>query len=96
MVPFVPVEWEGEAAFVLNLGECGMAVQAMEILAPNLSVDFAFVLPQTRTRICGKARIAWSDRSGRAGLEFTRIPELQRHRLRRWALNGELKGSRPA
>ncbi len=80
----VHVNFDREAAFVLNLSEGGMAIQAMAVLEPGHSLDFSFPLPETSTAIHGQARIIWSDRSGRAGLLFTDMPALDRLQLRNW------------
>jgi hypothetical protein len=85
----VPLEWRGEPAFILNVSEYGIALQTMEILPTDCSVRFMFVLPDSRDEISGTGRIAWSDRSGRAGLEFTDVPGSQRDCLRRWAMECE-------
>ena len=55
-----------EPAFILNLSEDGMAIQAMEILQPGQLLPFAFPLPDTKGEVRGAARIVWSDRSGQA------------------------------
>lgn len=88
----VPLEWHGEPAFILNLSACGMALQAMEILPTDSSVRFRFVLPESKDEISGRGRIAWSDRSGRAGLEFTELSQAQRDRLTRWVMESERQG----
>jgi hypothetical protein len=82
--PVVYVNWTEEPAFLLNLSESGMAVQAMEILHPGRSLPFTFSLPDTSNEVRGVARIVWVDRSGRAGLQFLDIPEYDLFRLRQW------------
>jgi hypothetical protein len=80
----VYVSMLGESAFMLNLSERGMAVQAMEVLQPGCSLPVVFAIPETECEVQGLARIVWSDRSGRAGLEFTTVCELDQFRLRQW------------
>jgi PilZ domain len=82
----VHVSVPGEPAFILNLSERGMAIQAMEILEPGRTLHFAFPLPESGSRVEGVAKIVWADRSGRAGLEFTEIPEFDRFLLRQWVV----------
>ena len=84
--PIVYVDWPKQPAFLLNLSERGMAVQVMDVLDAGSSVPFAFPLPETSTEVRGVARIVWTDRSGRAGLEFVDIPEYDRFRLRQWVV----------
>jgi hypothetical protein len=82
--PLVYVDWPSEPAFLLNLSERGMAVQVTDVLRPGQSLPFAFPLPDTGAQVTGMARIVWTDRSGRAGLEFVDLPEYDRFRLRQW------------
>ncbi len=92
----VHVNFEREAAFVLNLSEGGMAIQAMDVLKPGHSLDFSFPLPDTSTAIHGHARIVWSDRSGRAGLIFTDMGPFDRLQLRNWVFAQQHGDPRPA
>jgi hypothetical protein len=87
--PVVYVSWTEEQAFLLNVSESGMAVQAMEILHPGRSLSFAFSLPDTSNEVRGMARIVWVDRSGRAGLQFLDVPEYDRFRLRQWIVQNQ-------
>jgi hypothetical protein len=82
--PVVYVRWPEETAFLLNVSESGMAVQAMAVLRPGLSLPFVFSLPGTGDEVRGIARIVWTDRSGRAGMQFVDVPEYDRFRLRQW------------
>jgi hypothetical protein len=89
-------------AFMLNLSECGMGIQAMDVLEPGRSVNFAFTLParlssigshndMTDNQLQVGARIAWSDRSGRAGLQFTQLSQSDRFRLHQWVVYNGVK-----
>lgn len=75
---------EGNPAFVVNLGEGGMAIQAMEVLEPGQSLDFLLPLPEGELEVKGKAVIVWSDHGGRAGLKFAEISEADLFQLRQW------------
>lgn len=85
--PLVFVNFSPESAFILNLSECGMAIQAMEVLEPGRSMDFSFALPETNSEVQGMAKVVWSDRSGRAGLKFEHLSEFDRLNLTRWVLS---------
>ena len=80
----VYVSWRAESAFILNLSEGGLAVQAMDVLRPGESLAFAFALPADGAELAGVVRVVWSDRSGRAGLQFVDLPEFDRFQLRKW------------
>ena len=80
----VYVNWPCEPAFILNLSDLGMGIQAMEVLEPGRSLSLAFPLPNSDGEIQGLARIVWADPSGRAGLEFLSVTEFDRLRLQRW------------
>jgi hypothetical protein len=80
----VYVSVPGESAFMLNVSEGGIAIQAMDIMKPGQSLPFAFPLPDTDIEVRGMATIVWSDRSGRAGLRFIEIGEFDRFQLQWW------------
>ena len=80
----VYVSWRAEPAFILNLSEGGMAVQAMEILSPGAALALSFPLPENGAELQGVARVVWSDLSGRAGLQFINLSEFDRYQLRQW------------
>lgn len=66
------VELPEERAFMLNVSDGGMAIQAMNILQPGSFVKFAVLPPGGAEQIEGSGKIVWSDKSGRAGVQFTR------------------------
>jgi hypothetical protein len=85
----VYVKTPHDSTFVLNLSESGMAIQAMEVLEPGCAVPFSLPLPKTDSEVKGMARVAWTDRSGRAGLEFTHLDETYRFRLKQWVIKNQ-------
>jgi hypothetical protein len=87
--PVIYVDWTEEAAFLLNVSESGMAVQAMEVLQPGRSLPFSFSLPDSGSQVRGEALIVWADRSGRAGLQFLDVPEYDHFCLRQWILQNQ-------
>jgi hypothetical protein len=84
VAPLVYVNFPNESAFILNLSDKGMAIQTMDILEPGRRYQFSFPLPDSDSEVQGDARIAWSDRSGRAGLEFVDLPPVDRLKLSQW------------
>ncbi len=92
--PLVYVNFPEDNAFLLNLSERGMAIQAMEILSSGRSCQFSFQLPEgEQFEIGGQAKIVWTDRSGRAGLEFTQLSPFDRVKLQQWIMRNMDKGS---
>jgi hypothetical protein len=86
--PLVFVTMSSDSAFLLNVSLHGLAVQAMEILNPGQSVLFSFTLPKSAAEVEGVARVAWSDKSGRAGMEIVRISQSSSVRLAEWISQG--------
>jgi hypothetical protein len=80
----VYVTWPGEPAFILNLSEGGLEIQAMEVLQLGRSFSIAFPLPDGNAEVQSRVRIVWADCSGRAGLEFVDVSEYDRQRLKQW------------
>ena len=77
------VRLSGELAFLLNLSEAGMAVQARRNFEPAEVVEFALSLPQDN-EVTGTAVIVWSDCSGKTGLKFIDIAARDRLQLQLW------------
>jgi CheY-like chemotaxis protein len=73
-----------EPAFLLDLGEGGLAVQALEPLRCGDRFDLGFLLPGTTAEITGSGQVIWADSSGRAGIEFLEIRDEARARLKQW------------
>lgn len=73
-----------EPAFLLDVSEGGLAVQALEPLNTGDRFDVAFVLPGTADEITGSGQVIWADASGRAGIEFLEIRDEARARLKQW------------
>ena len=71
-------------ALVQNLTEHGISVQAAEQLAPLRSLPFRFLLPGTTEVVRATGQIIWTDKTGRAGVLFTSIPEACRRDLAAW------------
>ncbi|MFZ0284380.1 MAG: PilZ domain-containing protein [Terriglobales bacterium] len=71
-------------AFLRDLSEQGLAVQAAEPLTQVRSLPLRFVLPGTVQTVHAIGEVIWADDTGRAGLFFSRLtPSSQKH-LRNW------------
>ena len=69
---------------VLDLSESGMSVKANTPLAPNRSLNFVLDLSETKSYINASGFVVWSDDSGRAGIQFSALPEYKRRQLKEW------------
>lgn len=69
---------------LLDIGEGGMAIQALEPLEPRRAFAVHFRLPGEPEEFEAVAATAWSDPSGRCGLRFLGMPPVQRERLKAW------------
>lgn len=78
-----------DCPMLLDIGEGGMAIQALEPLEPRRAFAVTFTLPGEAEEFEAVAATAWSDPSGRCGLRFLGMPPVQRERLKTWlARNG--------
>ncbi len=89
---FVSLETPREPAVLLNLSEGGMAVQALEALAPGRVLQLKFDLPKETVRVEARGEIVWSDPSGRAGIRFLDMPEGSQSTLKEWVSRMEAGG----
>jgi putative methionine-R-sulfoxide reductase with GAF domain len=69
---------------VLDISENGVAIQCPSKLDPNSSVTLCLDLSGDAPQIYTTAVVAWSDRSGRAGLALTNLPDPSLRQLREW------------
>jgi len=69
---------------LLDIGEGGLSIQALEPLEPRRAFAVHFTLPGEEEEFEAVAAAAWSDPSGRCGLRFLGMAPLQRDRLKAW------------
>jgi hypothetical protein len=69
---------------IRNLGEAGIAIQAVAPLCANQQVALRFDLANPRVRVEATGRVAWADRTGHAGIEFLSLPQRSRRLLKEW------------
>lgn len=71
-------------ATATNLSEGGMAIQFRGTLPKASIAKVHFTLPGTHNSLEPKARLAWADGSGRAGIRFDEVSQNSREHLDRW------------
>ncbi len=81
---FVRIEGLREDAMILDLGEGGMGIQALDTLQPDTKVHLSFVLPGGELKVETAATVTWGDRAGRVGVRFEALPEEIRLQIREW------------
>ncbi|HEY7098164.1 MAG TPA: PilZ domain-containing protein [Terriglobales bacterium] len=69
---------------IRNVSESGIAVQVVSPVEENQQVHLRFELLNPRTRVEASGRVAWTDSSGQAGLEFVVVGQRSRRQLREW------------
>ncbi|MGC2186358.1 MAG: PilZ domain-containing protein [Terriglobales bacterium] len=71
---------------IRNLGDTGLAIQAVTPLYMNQQVFLRFDLANPRARIEATGRVAWADPVGQAGVEFVLLSPRSRRLLKEWIL----------
>lgn len=71
---------------IRDLSESGIALQAVSPLKPGDEVGLHYDLFSPRVRVESRARVAWADESGQAGVSFTDLSPRVRRALRDWML----------
>ena len=75
---------QANGGIIRNLGEAGLAIQAVAPLFPNQQVSLRFDLANPRVRVEATGRVAWADPVGQAGVEFLALPQRARRLLKEW------------
>lgn len=74
-----------DAGLMVDIGEAGMAVQALARIKQGATTSLEFELPDTGTRIEATGIVAWVDiNSGRAGIRFESLAEASAAGLNEW------------
>lgn len=71
---------------IRDLTESGVALQAVSPLKPGDEVALHFDLFSPRVRIEARARVAWADGGGQAGVSFLDLPSRAQRAVRDWIL----------
>jgi putative methionine-R-sulfoxide reductase with GAF domain len=69
---------------ILDMSECGAALQCSLPLAVDQSVELSIDLAEASGQILTTARVVWLDSFGRVGLGFSPLPDSSIRRLREW------------
>lgn len=69
---------------IRNLGETGVAVQAVAPVCTDQQVFLRFELGNPRLRVEATGRVAWTDSLGQAGIEFLAVSQRCRRLLKEW------------
>jgi len=74
-----------DAGLMVDLGEAGMAVQALARIRQGATAALEFELPDTATRIEATGTVAWVNvDTGRAGIHFQSLAEASAASLKEW------------
>ena len=73
-----------DPAFILDLSEGGIAIQSLAPMQQGQVFRLAFQLPGSSLRINASAKVVWNDLTGRIGMEFEDIADVDRGQLKRW------------
>jgi PilZ domain len=75
---------QGNGGIIRNLGDSGMAIQAVTPLLINQQVFLRFELANPRVRVEATGRVAWVDPMGQAGMEFLTLSPRSGRLLKEW------------
>src|ERR1700733_4911496 len=76
---------KGNGGIILNVGEGGMAIQAVMSLSGNELPQLRVQLAHSKKQIQAKGRIAWTGELRKlAGVEFVDLTEETRAQIREW------------
>jgi Tfp pilus assembly protein PilZ len=75
---------QSNGGIIRNLGDSGVAVQAVAPVRVDQQVFLRFELVNPRVRIEGTGRVAWADPMGQAGIEFLALAQRSRRGLKEW------------
>lgn len=73
-----------KGALLLDLSEEGMGVQGMSSPQVGTETSWTFRAPDTGVCVQGAGTVTWSENSGRFGVRFDALDELNRAQLARW------------
>jgi Tfp pilus assembly protein PilZ len=75
---------QSNGGIIRNLGDSGMAIQAVAPLRINQQVFLRFDLANPRVRVEATGRVAWADPVGEAGVEFQNLTQRSGRLLKEW------------
>jgi hypothetical protein len=75
---------QSNGGIIRNLGDSGIAIQAVAPLHVNQQVFLRFDLANPRVRVEATGRVTWADPVGQAGVEFLTLPQRSQRLLKEW------------
>ena len=75
---------QGNGGIIRNLGDSGIAIQAVAPLLVHQQVFLRFELANPRVRVEATGRVAWVDPMGQAGVEFLTLSPRSGRLLKEW------------
>ena len=81
---YVHVDGLNDTPMLLDIGEGGIALQALDPLEERRAFSIRFSLPGDPEEYEAVAAAVWNDISGRAGMRFLGLPVASRERLKEW------------
>jgi hypothetical protein len=69
---------------IRNLGQTGIAMQAVSPISANQQVFLRFDLTNPRVHVEATGRVAWADATGQAGIEFLALSQRSARLLKEW------------
>jgi len=89
---------DDNGGLILNIGEDGFAVQAVQVVSPEHLTLMRFRLPKTKVSIEAAGKLVWQLRSRKeAGVQFVDLSDVARMQIRDWiaAETARLAGPTP-
>lgn len=83
------------SATTTNVSEGGMAIRLSGKLPKDAETRLQFTLPGSNTSLELRARIAWADGTGHAGIRFVEVPQSSQFQIEKW-LTERLQGEMPS
>ncbi len=69
---------------ILNLSETGMAIQATSRLPLDRALNIVLDLSETKAYVNTSGVIVWTDKAGRAGIRFSKLPDPSIRQIKEW------------
>jgi len=73
-----------ELSEIVDISEDGMAIQSSAPLEVDQKANFLLDLPETQALIPTEGKVIWTGLSGRAGVQFSEMPEQLSFPLKKW------------
>ena len=78
---------------VVNISESGMAIQANSSLTPNRTLNLVLDLSETKSYVNATGMVVWTDKTGVAGIRFSKMADTPRRHLKEWLFYNAMAGA---